>query len=438
MAMANYRIRGPGLSYDEEFQHHGVLGQRWGVITRNVGVNYIPVGQRTGTGSVSGAKDVVTKGVNSFVTGVKNIKAKYDAKQAQKPLNINKLSRRKISKLTDIELRNAIERARLEEDLYKRTHPNVGEKTVNGKNAVAAEILRFTKDVGYGLMKDYAQNSLKVALRDHILKDNTLTDEQKLDKLSLYGFRVPGELDRLVKDRTAALEYEKDSAKVIDVFVKHGIYTQDAKGNLKLNENAKAKLVSDAMTEINAKKLGYLVSDETKSLLKMLSDGDKYDSLSRGVNLKDPKEAYQLFRGAKELGVENQVPAEVIAKAYVGQAQIAGQSLGDFINSINSDTSLDSSTKSMVIDMGTKELGKWLGVKVGEGKKEKSGDGGGDKKEGKGDKSKEGKGSQQSPNTFAINILNGMGGGQQATFDPYEIYKSTGIFVPNGYQYRNQ
>ena len=29
----------------DEFQHHGIEGQRWGVITRNVGVNYIPKGR---------------------------------------------------------------------------------------------------------------------------------------------------------------------------------------------------------------------------------------------------------------------------------------------------------------------------------------------------------------------------------------------------------
>lgn len=34
------------ISDDTGFQHHGIKGQRWGVITRNVGVNYIPIGQR--------------------------------------------------------------------------------------------------------------------------------------------------------------------------------------------------------------------------------------------------------------------------------------------------------------------------------------------------------------------------------------------------------
>ena len=33
------------------FQHHGIMGQKWGTITRNVGVNYIPTGERNRSGS---------------------------------------------------------------------------------------------------------------------------------------------------------------------------------------------------------------------------------------------------------------------------------------------------------------------------------------------------------------------------------------------------
>ena len=32
---------------DQEFQHHGVEGQKWGIITRNVGVNYVPIKERS-------------------------------------------------------------------------------------------------------------------------------------------------------------------------------------------------------------------------------------------------------------------------------------------------------------------------------------------------------------------------------------------------------
>ena len=49
------RIHKKILYLDEEFQHHGIEGQRWGVITRNVGVNYVPVGQ-SGHGNATSRK----------------------------------------------------------------------------------------------------------------------------------------------------------------------------------------------------------------------------------------------------------------------------------------------------------------------------------------------------------------------------------------------
>ena len=41
---------------DQEFQHHGVEGQRWGVITRNVGVNYVPIGRGGGSKQSSNSR----------------------------------------------------------------------------------------------------------------------------------------------------------------------------------------------------------------------------------------------------------------------------------------------------------------------------------------------------------------------------------------------
>lgn len=45
------------LYFDDGFEHHGIKGQKWGVITRNVGVNYIPIGKR---------KDYATKLANEI------------------------------------------------------------------------------------------------------------------------------------------------------------------------------------------------------------------------------------------------------------------------------------------------------------------------------------------------------------------------------------
>ena len=61
----------------DEFKHHGIEGQRWGVITRNVGVNYIPIGRRSVEkqmavlGSLSKTMD------NDFEYGVKIDGKKY-------------------------------------------------------------------------------------------------------------------------------------------------------------------------------------------------------------------------------------------------------------------------------------------------------------------------------------------------------------------------
>lgn len=41
---------------NDEFQHHGITGQKWGVITRFVGVNYVPTGERNRGGDSSSSK----------------------------------------------------------------------------------------------------------------------------------------------------------------------------------------------------------------------------------------------------------------------------------------------------------------------------------------------------------------------------------------------
>ena len=350
MAMANYRIRGPGLSYDEEFQHHGVLGQRWGVITRNVGVNYIPVGQRTGTGSVSGAKDVVTKGVNSFVTGVKNIKAKYDAKQAQKPLNINKLSRRKISKLTEEELKMAIERANLEEKLYKQLHPNSGQQVVNGKNAMADAIMKFTKDVGYGIMKDYTQNSLKLAIRDHILKDSSLTPEQMADKLSLYGFKLPSEFEGLLKDQKDQIEFSKTSKKVGDILQSYG-----------------PDKISQAIADIDARGMGKMLSKQFRENAEYMDNLKAFDRLASGYDLRDPKQASEFVAQANAHKLGNFITPNIQAMADLGRVDVYNNARADYVKSVFENPNLSTTDKARFADTANRFVSSTLKTKPVEG-----------------------------------------------------------------------
>jgi hypothetical protein len=186
MTMAEYRIRGPGLCHDEEFEHHGVEGQKWGVITRNVGVNYVPIGARSGSSSNQPSKP---RGMNSFTEGIKKIKAEYDAKQASKPLNINKLSKRQIAKLSDEQLKQAIARADAENKLLKAVHPELFQQQNGGRNDNG--LIKFLKDVGYDTAKNIGKGFLREKLTDFILNNQSMSTAEKMKALESYGLSVP-------------------------------------------------------------------------------------------------------------------------------------------------------------------------------------------------------------------------------------------------------
>lgn len=54
----------------DEFQHHGIIGQRWGVITRNVGVNYIPINKHSDSITITYGKN--RKAVNEIFNTMTN------------------------------------------------------------------------------------------------------------------------------------------------------------------------------------------------------------------------------------------------------------------------------------------------------------------------------------------------------------------------------
>lgn len=131
------------MYYDNsEFMHHGIKGQQWGVITRNVGVNYIPIGRGSGSSAgervLNGAKaagGAVAKGVSTgakaFVRGAKKVKAEHDAKVEEKRIrdsknhHTDKLDKKQISKMTDDEIQQAINRRNKERELYELANPTV-------------------------------------------------------------------------------------------------------------------------------------------------------------------------------------------------------------------------------------------------------------------------------------------------------------------------
>lgn len=59
------------------FQHHGIQGQKWGVITRFVGVNYIPIGRRSVEKQIATINSLSKTMDNDFEYGVKIGGKKY-------------------------------------------------------------------------------------------------------------------------------------------------------------------------------------------------------------------------------------------------------------------------------------------------------------------------------------------------------------------------
>ena len=286
MTMANYRIRGPGLSYEQEFQHHGVLGQRWGVITRNVGVNYVPIGQRTGS---SGSKPgILSKGLNSFAAGVKKIKADHDAKQANKPLNVNRLSKQKIAKLTNEELQQAIARAKAEDDLYRRLHPNTGNQTISGRDAVAQEFIKIAKDIGKDAFTRIGKSAINDAIYKAVLKDQKTTPDQKIIMLQNLGFnRIDAALEAAANELKANALYDRGT------------------------------------TQFN--KLAY-----------------KYDP-------SDPKQAAKLLSEAKARGLDRYASDFLLSNAEIGKKAIALANANDFAKSVWNNSSLSNRQKAQLI-----------------------------------------------------------------------------------------
>ena len=59
---------------NDEFQHHGIMGQRWGVITRNVGVNYIPIGRNSRSSNAPSKQPTKSSPSNKLTVGDQALK----------------------------------------------------------------------------------------------------------------------------------------------------------------------------------------------------------------------------------------------------------------------------------------------------------------------------------------------------------------------------
>lgn len=63
-----------------EFKHHGILGQKWGIITKNIGVNYVPIEERNRSGDSAPLSDDKRKRVDRTIYSSLHIYPPFESK----------------------------------------------------------------------------------------------------------------------------------------------------------------------------------------------------------------------------------------------------------------------------------------------------------------------------------------------------------------------
>ena len=349
MTMADYRIRGPGLSYEQEFQHHGIMGQRWGVITRNVGVNYVPVGEGGKGDGKSG--NALSRGLNSFATGIKRIKDEQAAKKAAKPLNINKLSRKQISRLSNEQLNQAIIRARLENELFLKTHPQSGQQTVAGKTKVMDEILKLAKDVGGDFAKNVAKGALNEQLQKHILADSKLDPDAKIQKLAAYGFKAGNELMAEAKRLSEDAEFAQKSKEVGDILA------QVTKGS------SDPYLQQRGIDEVDARGLGSWIGKSQRDAVAYNLKAQDFNKIISGIDMSDPYEVAKAVHTADTKNLGSFVPPNMRATADITRSDYYSKSMSDYANAINSNKGISDRDAARAINNAYAYGSNKLGIK---------------------------------------------------------------------------
>lgn len=183
---------GARIVYNGEFQHHGIMGQKWGVITKNVGVNYVPVGRQktrgetakpVAKGATSGIATAAKGTARAFATGAKKLKASYDESKAKKEEekrrnhHNEKLTKKDIAKMSDQDIQNAINRKRNEQQLYEMMHP----QAAVGKQFFDNYVVKTVTELGGFYAKKFLGMKVEGYLRDYIDKNPNYSDDLKRD-----------------------------------------------------------------------------------------------------------------------------------------------------------------------------------------------------------------------------------------------------------------
>lgn len=309
---------GVRLVVNGEFQHHGILGQKWGVITKNVGVNYIPIGNRSS--SVKGTAKRILKGVANGATsaskavagagkaiakGAKTAKTEHDAKVAEKQRsayrNSKPLTRKEISRMSDQEVQNAINRRQKEQQLYEMEHPQIKA----GKEFFS----KYVADTLMSLGGDYAKKLFKMkadeSIRKFIKENNHYSEAQKRDLLKRLDIETLSDTmarqayESKIKDANEnkneianildKVSHEKEKTKAINEAINSLYTSEEDRQNARIRNGVATldDLVAKQERETTIRNRG-----NYNSIRSMVSP-DEYtdaDVMTRVTGLKKPKE----------------------------------------------------------------------------------------------------------------------------------------------------
>lgn len=254
---------------NNELQHHGIKGQRWGVRRyQNKDGTLTPAGKkrykaemdklkaeeaaiknRAATKAKLAKLDAKRKSIEELK---KSVDGKTNSKQSDQP------KKKSISDMTDDELNKALNRARME-DQYRALRP----ETVSAGKQFAGKILNdaiVPASINAG--RRFLENSLN-KFGDKLLEDTVKVDPDSISELKKTAekLELKNKIDKLKKgendmswdDRIKKQTYEKNLAdKILDDLVRENKITEAKRTQAELKKAAEA-IVDELMEELEDK-----------------------------------------------------------------------------------------------------------------------------------------------------------------------------------------